>query len=166
MKCVLGVGILLLLMMPCYATTDSDPCANSGNAYLRQTCETLKQSSETAKKARDDAYQKEVDKNQEAIRKRITAEKTPPPPPSITLPAWQNALKPPAPAQNQHSVDEGAPSENSATANSNTTTNIAPLPAPGPTEFANPTPITLPGGVSVIPTKPSKNSKSGAIKYY
>lgn len=166
MKRALGVGGLLFFIVSCYAAADdSDPCANN-NPYLRQTCETLRQSSQNSDTERNKAYENEMNKSREATDKLLNSEQAkeaaasaPPPPP---LPPWQKALKPEAPPQNQ-AQNQGNLAAQTPSENPSTEIKITPLPAPGATTFANPAPVTLPGGVSIVPTKPSK---SNSVKYY
>lgn len=139
----------------------ADECSNP-NPYMQQTCESLKQSAAETQKARDARQEKIRAGHEETVRKIIEEENAPPPAPPPKLPAWQQSLKPPAPVENSSAnknQTEQAPSEEAPP--------ITPLPPMGPTEFAGPKPVTLPGGVTVVPVQPKKNEGTpGKIKYY
>lgn len=163
MKYFLMLGGLLLFIAPSYAETSD---SSAGNPYLNQTYQTLQQSSQSVQKAREEAYQSQISKNKEAVSKSIAKEKIPSTPPRKEIPKWQEVLEPPSPAKNkeQEEATTSKSSENSTeTEEQNAADVISPLPAPGPTEFANPAPVNLPGGVTIIPLNPDK--KSGANKY-
>jgi hypothetical protein len=155
-------GLLFLTISTgcCYA---NDECSNP-NPYLQQTCENLKQSATEAQKARDKENEDTIAKHEKSVRKNIEEENKPPPAKQPDIPEWQKALKPPATPQNNEAHALDTPSGENATSNEPPPlTTLAPL---GPTEFAGPKPITLPGGVNVIPTKPEKKGGTGTIKYY
>lgn len=168
--------VLLLSLSVCsYA---ADPSSNNGcnnsNPYSKQLCEKLAQSSDTIRQAREEAYKKELSKEEAEMSKRIEGEHkaentsslaAQTMPPTATVPDWQKALSPETNASTQR-VNTTPPANNAANASNNSGTTIAAVPNPGPTQFATPQTVTLPGGVKMIPVNPKKNSDSGSIKYY
>jgi hypothetical protein len=157
--------LLFTLSISCSAAA-GDEC-NSDNPYLQQTCQSLQQSASETQKASQQETANSIAKHKEEVEKAIQAERKPPPssaPPKPVLPAWQNALTPPEPAKDEVHALGVSESSSSAGASTEPTSTITPLPPLSPTEFAGPKPVTLPGGVNVIPVKPDKNSGKGT--YY
>lgn len=176
-------GALLWSLSVWAAETDS--CKNN-NPYLQQSCELLQQSSQAAQNAQQkEIAQSAAESKQETLQK-IATEKPPVPEiPKPEMPTWQKPLdntvnsatdKPGVPTwQKPLMTSSDKPSKSPDTsslvvsplekesAGNVPAQNVTPLPAPGPTEFSTPKPVTLPGGINVIPTHPERSK--GDIYY-